>query len=215
MSAVANGRGLGQVGKSLLADESALRFGAAYPGGIWPRGVGNADGSLDAGQREAERRRQVEMFAQSMDQLRRHGQAGRGGAPARWVVQAPWCLCEVDDLVRGLDAGWRVIFSSQTRRVRGFVWRLSARVVLRPRAPPRPASVPAGRGASRHAHRVSHLAETVRMQVDSCCASTVPARAARAGVTRHDIHPRAARTRAVPRPGPVRPGGIMYQVVFT
>jgi hypothetical protein len=41
MSAVAQVRGLGGVGKSLLAEEYALRFGAAYPGGVfWLRGFG-------------------------------------------------------------------------------------------------------------------------------------------------------------------------------
>ena len=34
--------GMGGVGKSLLAEEYALRFGAAYPGGIfWLRALGN------------------------------------------------------------------------------------------------------------------------------------------------------------------------------
>jgi uncharacterized protein (DUF2267 family) len=42
--AVAQLRGLGGVGKSLLAEEYALRFGAAYPGGIfWLRTYGSHD----------------------------------------------------------------------------------------------------------------------------------------------------------------------------
>ena len=40
-------RGLGGIGKSLLAEEYALRFGAAYPGGIfWLRAYGNDDAKL-------------------------------------------------------------------------------------------------------------------------------------------------------------------------
>ena len=36
--------GLGGVGKSLLAEEYALHFGAAYPGGVfWLRAYGNDD----------------------------------------------------------------------------------------------------------------------------------------------------------------------------
>jgi hypothetical protein len=56
VSAVAQLRGLGGVGKSLLAEEYALRFGGAYPGGVfWLRGLGEGEGGLDAGKREAER----------------------------------------------------------------------------------------------------------------------------------------------------------------
>jgi tetratricopeptide (TPR) repeat protein len=44
-------RGLGGVGKSLLAEEYALRFGAAYPGGVyWVQALGSGD----SGQRDVE-----------------------------------------------------------------------------------------------------------------------------------------------------------------
>jgi hypothetical protein len=41
-------QGLGGVGKSLLAEEYALHFGAAYPGGVfWVRAYGNDDAKAD------------------------------------------------------------------------------------------------------------------------------------------------------------------------
>ena len=67
-AAAASGRigqmsGLGGVGKSLLAEEYALRFGAAYPGGIfWIRAHGN-DGSVGPDGRENVRLRQVRTIA--------------------------------------------------------------------------------------------------------------------------------------------------------
>src|SRR5271157_5918588 len=45
-------QGLGGVGKSLLAEEYALHFGAAYPGGVfWVRAYGNDDAKLKPGPR--------------------------------------------------------------------------------------------------------------------------------------------------------------------
>ena len=109
-TAVAQLRGLGGVGKSLLAEEYALRFGAAYPGGVfWLRGFGHGDGSLDPGQREAERGRQLDAFAArlglavaelSPDQV--EGELGR------WFeAQAKPCLWVVDDLPAELDSELR------------------------------------------------------------------------------------------------------------
>ena len=64
VSAVAQVRGLGGVGKSLLAEEYALRFGAAYPGGVfWLRAFGDGEGSLTPRRVETERERQLEAFA--------------------------------------------------------------------------------------------------------------------------------------------------------
>ena len=108
VSNVAQVRGLGGVGKSLLAEEYALRFGAAYPGGVfWLRGFGHGEGSLDAGQREAARTDQLERLA-----ARVGIDAGDDvqGALGRWLggLGQP-CLWVVDDLASALDGelgGW-------------------------------------------------------------------------------------------------------------
>lgn len=55
-------RGSGGMGKSLLAEEYALRFGAAYPGGVfWLRAYGYSDSEreLAPAMREAQRDSQV------------------------------------------------------------------------------------------------------------------------------------------------------------
>ncbi|MBL8528733.1 MAG: toll/interleukin-1 receptor domain-containing protein [Burkholderiales bacterium] len=62
-------RGFGGVGKSLLAEEYALRFGAAYPGGIfWLKAYGNDDdqGINQTRDREGERCRQISEFASQL-----------------------------------------------------------------------------------------------------------------------------------------------------
>jgi hypothetical protein len=67
--AAAQVRGLGGNGKSLLAREYAIRFGPAYPGGVfWLNAYGNDDvkGQLDAQAREALRQDQITGFAQSL-----------------------------------------------------------------------------------------------------------------------------------------------------
>jgi hypothetical protein len=58
--------GMGGVGKTLLAIEYAKRFGAAFPGGVyWLRAYGfDPDKPMEAEDRERERRRQIEDFAQ-------------------------------------------------------------------------------------------------------------------------------------------------------
>jgi tetratricopeptide (TPR) repeat protein len=110
VSGVAQVRGLGGVGKSILAEEYALRFAAAYPGGVfWLNGFGHGDGSLDAEQREAQRHRQVEAFAEhvgipvvglSPKQIQR--------ALGRWLGERRRpCLWVVDDLAPGLGGGVR------------------------------------------------------------------------------------------------------------
>jgi hypothetical protein len=58
--------GIGGVGKSLLAEEYALRHAAAFPGGVfWPRAFGNDDvkAAMGPDEREAERIRQVRDIA--------------------------------------------------------------------------------------------------------------------------------------------------------
>ncbi len=58
--------GMGGAGKSLLAEEYAIRFGAAYPGGVfWLKALGHdAARSMDAQEREAERQRQFARLAE-------------------------------------------------------------------------------------------------------------------------------------------------------
>ena len=68
-SDIAHVRGLGGIGKSLLAEEYALRFGAGFPGGIfWLRAYGHDDvkGALGDEEREAERQRQIADFAMAL-----------------------------------------------------------------------------------------------------------------------------------------------------
>ncbi len=63
---VAQVSGMGGVGQSLLAEEYALRFGAAFPGGVfWLRAFGNDDAKagLAPEEREAERTRQFYQMA--------------------------------------------------------------------------------------------------------------------------------------------------------
>jgi hypothetical protein len=110
--------GLGGIGKSLLAEEYALRFGAAYPGGIfWLHAFGNDPArapSLDA--REAVRVEQFATIATSLG-LETRGldpaqveavlgaKLSQAGKPFLWIV---------DDLASGLDEGVRGWFAPST-----------------------------------------------------------------------------------------------------
>ncbi|HMD97481.1 MAG TPA: tetratricopeptide repeat protein [Terriglobia bacterium] len=104
--------GLGGVGKSLLAEEYALRFGAAYAGGIfWLRAYGNDDAKAGSGagmgpqEREAERERQVQDFAARLGlEVRGKTAAEVEGALVREIERrGKVCLWVVDDLPGGLD----------------------------------------------------------------------------------------------------------------
>ena len=104
--------GLGGVGKSLLAEEYALRFGAAYAGGIfWLRAYGNDDAKASSGagmgpeEREAERQRQVQDFAGRLGlDVRGKTPAEVEGALARELERRGQpCLWVVDDVPGGLD----------------------------------------------------------------------------------------------------------------
>ena len=101
---VAQLRGFGGIGKSALAEEYALRFGAAYPGGIfWLKAYGNADGYQSPADRDAERLRQIADFAarlnipvagkQSGEIRTALGQLMASGRRGLWIV---------DDLPSGL-----------------------------------------------------------------------------------------------------------------
>ena len=99
--------GMGGLGKSLLAEEYALRYAAAFPGGVfWLRAFGNDDvkTALGPNEREAERIRQFRDIAEaygilvkdiSPEEIEAHlaRELGNNG-PFLWVV---------DDMPSGMD----------------------------------------------------------------------------------------------------------------
>ena len=107
-SPVAQIYGIGGVGKSLLALEYALRYGAAFPGGIfWLSAFGNDDAKegVGADDREAERTEQIRGIAtvlgipvqeRSPEEIEGHlkRELERRGEAFLWVV---------DDLPAGMD----------------------------------------------------------------------------------------------------------------
>ena len=102
---VAQVYGMGGVGKSLLAEEYALRFAAAFPGGVfWLSAFGNDD-ICAAEAQEAERIRQIEVIAVAFgisvhDRIPEEieedlkWKLGSRGEPFLWVV---------DDIPAGMD----------------------------------------------------------------------------------------------------------------
>jgi hypothetical protein len=105
---IAQVQGLGGTGKSLLAEEYALHFGAAYPGGIfWLRAYGNDDakGALGATEREALRTDQVRAMAQRLG-IETQGltaQQIEGALVRKIAAEGKSCLWVVDDVPDGLD----------------------------------------------------------------------------------------------------------------
>jgi len=101
-------QGLGGVGKSLLAEEYALHFGAAYPGGVfWVRAYGNDDAkaALSPEEREALRANQVRGIAERLG-VDTHGMTAEQieGALAHKIAgEGKDCLWVVDDVPNGLD----------------------------------------------------------------------------------------------------------------
>src|SRR5208337_1486961 len=101
-------QGLEGVGKSLLAEEYALHFGAAYPGGVfWVRAYGNDDvkAALGPDQRDALLADQVRQMAERLG-IDTHGQTAEqvAGALARKIgSESKPCLWVVDDVPNGLD----------------------------------------------------------------------------------------------------------------
>ena len=100
-------RGLAGVGKSLLAEEYALRFGAAYPGGIfWLRAYGNDDAKAALGTPERETLR-VDQVGQIAERL---GIDIEGLKPAeierelgrKIASEGKPCLWVVDDAPNGM-----------------------------------------------------------------------------------------------------------------
>lgn len=126
-------RGAGGIGKSLMAEEYALRFGAAYPGGVfWLRALGHPDGgrALDAQQRINQRDDPMQVIAERLGiDTAKLGPAQVLGVLARhFAQQAQAFLWVVDDLPsdpgpEGL-AGWQAphplgctLLTTRTRRI--------------------------------------------------------------------------------------------------
>lgn len=101
-------QGMGGVGKSLLAEEYALRYAAAFPGGVfWLRALGsdNVKGALKPEEMEAERIRQIVDIAiaygipvkdKSPEEIESNlaRELGRNGKSYLWAV---------DDIPSGMD----------------------------------------------------------------------------------------------------------------
>ncbi len=105
--AAAQVRGLGGNGKSLLAREYAIRFGAAYPGGVfWLNAYGHDEtkGPVDPGQREALRRDQIRELAVRSD-VETEALTPSEIETGLWQAiekRGERCLWIVDDLPSGL-----------------------------------------------------------------------------------------------------------------
>jgi tetratricopeptide (TPR) repeat protein len=107
--AVAQVRGLGGIGKSLLAEEYALRFGAAYPGGIyWLRAYGSHEDDRPTTFEEliAEHDRQVRTIAArlGLQVADRSPDEVLGALGMAMSERGQPCLWVVDDLPDGLAA---------------------------------------------------------------------------------------------------------------
>jgi hypothetical protein len=100
-------RGLGGNGKSLLAREYAVRFGPAYPGGVfWLNAYGHDDskGALDEGSRLATRQDQLRRFALDLG-VRIEGLKPDEIEAAFWrelEARRMACLWIVDDVPSGI-----------------------------------------------------------------------------------------------------------------
>jgi hypothetical protein len=106
--AVAQLRGLGGIGKTLLAEEYALRFGAAYPGGIyWLRAYGSHETDRPTTFEEliADHARQVRAIAArlGLPVADRSPDDVLGALGVALAERGP-CLWVVDDLPDGLQA---------------------------------------------------------------------------------------------------------------
>jgi tetratricopeptide (TPR) repeat protein len=107
--AVVQLRGLGGIGKTLLAEEYALRFGAAYPGGVfWLRAYGSHETDQPATYAElaAEHDRQVRAIASrlGLPVADRGPDEVLGALAERLAESGEPCLWVVDDLPDGLQA---------------------------------------------------------------------------------------------------------------
>ena len=106
---IAQVTGLGGIGKSLLAREYALRFGPAYPGGVfWLRAYGNDDTKavLSNEERDAQRSDQLRIFAQDfgIDTVSKKSDEILTALSRELGQRGQRCLWIVDDLPSGLDS---------------------------------------------------------------------------------------------------------------
>ncbi len=106
--AVALVRGLGGVGKTLLAEEYALRFGAAYPGGVfWLRAYGSHEDDRPTTFEElaADHDRQIRAIAARLGLVvaDRNPDEVQGALAAALQDRGQSCLWVVDDLPDGLE----------------------------------------------------------------------------------------------------------------
>jgi len=124
--------GAGGIGKSLMAEEYALRFGAAYSGGVfWLRAFGHPDGGheTDAAQRHTLRDAQILEFAARLgiDATNLNAAQVQGALTRYFADQAKPFLWVVDDLPPdpGSDGlkGWQAphpmgstLYTTRTRR---------------------------------------------------------------------------------------------------
>jgi hypothetical protein len=99
--------GIGGGGKSLLAEEYALHFGSAYPGGVfWLRAHGNDGAQTPLG---PERRSVAQRPSASDGRAAEHRHAGQDGGTSRGALarkirsEGKPCLWVVDDVPDGLD----------------------------------------------------------------------------------------------------------------
>ena len=105
---VAQVYGMGGVGKSLLTEEYALRFAAAFPGGVfWLSAFGNDDvkAGLDAEGREAERSGQIRGIAAALGIPVQDRSPEEIEGALKWklgAIEKPF-LWVVDDLPAGMD----------------------------------------------------------------------------------------------------------------
>jgi hypothetical protein len=118
--AAAQVRGLGGNGKSLLAREYAIRFGTAYPGGVfWLNAYGNDDtkGPLDPQAREALRQDQIRGFAvglgvplegRSPEEVESDlwGRLKENGQPCLWIVDDLPSGLKLEEIERRWNAHW-------------------------------------------------------------------------------------------------------------
>jgi hypothetical protein len=128
--AAAQVRGLGGNGKSLLAREYSIRFGPAYPGGVfWLNAYGHDDskGPLDAEQREALRQNQIREFATQCDVPTEGLKRGeieaslwqaveKRGEPCLWIVDDVPSRLSQDELQNTWNARWAGASTLMTTR---------------------------------------------------------------------------------------------------
>ena len=96
-------RGLAGIGKSLLAEEFALRFGAAFPGGIFWLKTFGSDSNKSLEDRESDRKQQVIEFAAQIPLSVAQKPFAEVWAMLAEEMRKSACLWIVDDVPAGLS----------------------------------------------------------------------------------------------------------------